>query len=65
MLQLLRVFVLIFFAGVLVNAAIRISTGTTGSIEKSVVAAAACVWMMAAWRELRDRGLRRLKGHPQ
>jgi uncharacterized membrane protein YczE len=62
MLHLLRGLVLIFVAGVLVDAAIRISTGTTGTIEKSVVVAVGCLWMLAAWRALRDLGLRGLRG---
>jgi hypothetical protein len=57
MLHLLRILFLVVVAGVLVDAVVRISTGTTGTIEKSAVAGVACLWLVAAWRELRHLGL--------
>lgn len=57
MLHLLRVLFLVVVAGLLVEAVIRIGTGTTGTVEKSVVAAVGCLWILAAWRELRGLGL--------
>jgi uncharacterized membrane protein YqjE len=56
MLHLLRVLFLVIVAGLLVEAVIRIATGTTGTVEKFVVASIACLWTLAAsreWRELR------------
>jgi hypothetical protein len=57
MLHMLRVLFLILIAGLLVEAVIRIGTGTTGTLEKCVVAAVGCLWILAAWRELRQLGL--------
>jgi hypothetical protein len=57
MLQLLRVLFLVIVAGILVDAIIRIGTGTTGTLEKSAVAAIGCVWILACRRELRGLGL--------
>ena len=52
MLHLLRVIFLFLVAGILVKAGIRVDTGTTGTLEKSVVAGVGCLWAFAAWREL-------------
>jgi hypothetical protein len=54
MLHLLRVLFVVVIAGILVEAVIRVGTGTTGTFEKIVVAAVGCLWMLAAWRELRE-----------
>jgi hypothetical protein len=62
MLRLLRILFLVVVAGLLFDAAVRISTGTTGTMEKSGVAIVACLWIVAAWRELRGLNLRRLRG---
>jgi hypothetical protein len=61
MLHLLRVLFLVVVAGLLVEAVIRIGTGTTGTVEKSVVAAVGCLWILAASRELRELRLGTLK----
>jgi hypothetical protein len=56
MLHLLRVCFLVVIAGILVDAVIRIGTGTTGTVEKSVVLIVGCLWILAVWRELRALG---------
>jgi hypothetical protein len=65
MLHLLRVLFLVVVAGLVVEAVIRIGTGTTGTVEKSVVAAVACLWILAASHELRELhlGALRRKAH--
>ena len=57
MLHMLRVLFLVVTAGLLVEAFVRIGTSTTGNLEKCVVAGVACLWMLAAWRELRQLDL--------
>jgi hypothetical protein len=65
MLHLLRVLFLVLVGGLLVEAVIRIGTGTTGTLEKFVVAAVGCLWILAASRELRELrlGTLRRKAH--
>ena len=41
--------------------ALIVTSGTTESLEETSVAAVACVWVLAAWRELRH-GPGRLTG---
>jgi hypothetical protein len=62
MLHLFRILFLIVVGCLLVGAVIRISTGSTGIVEKFAFAAVVCLWIRAAWRELRGLRLGTLKG---
>ena len=53
MLHALRVLFLVMLAGLLAQAVMRVGSGTTGPAEDSIVALAGCLWIVAAWSELR------------
>jgi hypothetical protein len=54
MLHLLRILFLILVGCILAGAIVRISSGSTGIVEKFAFAVAAFLWILAAWRELRE-----------
>jgi hypothetical protein len=54
MLHTLRVLFLVILAGILVQAVMRVGSGTTGLAEDSIVALVGCLWIVAAWSELRQ-----------
>jgi hypothetical protein len=62
MLHLLRILFLVVVGCLVVGAVIRISTGSTGIVEKFAFAAVVCLWILAARRELRELRLGTLKG---
>jgi hypothetical protein len=53
MLHTLRVVFLVVLAGLLAQAVMRVAAGTTGPAEDSIVALVGCLWVVAAWSELR------------